>query len=80
METRIQKWGNSLGLRIPKPLADEVGLHPNSSVELSLVDGKLVISPIIKPAYRLNELLSKVNEKNIHYEVDTGSATGGEVW
>jgi antitoxin MazE len=80
METRIQKWGNSLGLRIPKPLAEEVGLYHNSPVELSLLDGKLVISPIIKSSYRLEELLSQVNEENLHYEVDTGPATGGEVW
>ena len=36
METRVQKWGNSLALRIPKPLAIQIGLEPNSSVELSL--------------------------------------------
>lgn len=80
METRVQKWGNSLGLRIPKALAEEVGLHHNSSVELSLHDGKLVISPIVKQPYRLNELLSQVNEQNLHHEFDTGPATGGEVW
>ncbi len=80
METRVQKWGNSLGLRIPKPLAEEVGLHHNSAVELSLQDGKLVISPLVKPSYSLDGLLSQVNEENLHYEVDTGPATGGEVW
>ena len=44
----IQKWGNSLALRIPKPLAAEVGLEDNSPVELSLCEGKLVISPVAK--------------------------------
>ena len=80
METRVQKWGNSLGLRIPKPLAEEVGLQLNSSVELSLLDGKLVISPILRSSYRLEELLSQVSEENLHYEVDAGPAAGGEVW
>jgi antitoxin component of MazEF toxin-antitoxin module len=42
MRTRVQKWGNSLALRIPKPLATEIGLRRNSPVDVSLVDGRLV--------------------------------------
>jgi antitoxin MazE len=80
MVSKVQKWGNSLGLRIPKPLAEELGLLANSPVELSLVDGKLIISPIIKQIYSLEELISQVNEENLHYEIDTGPAEGGEVW
>ncbi len=80
METRVQKWGNSLALRIPKPLATEVGLEHNSLVELSLVDGKLVITPVVKPALSLEHLLAQVTEDNLHGEVDTGPAMGGEVW
>ena len=80
METRIQKWGNSLALRIPKPFAAEVGLEPNSSVEVSLVDGSLVITPVAKPALSLQELLAQVNEANLHREVDTGPAVGNETW
>jgi len=80
METRVQKWGNSLALRIPKPLATEVGLEHNSLVELSLMDGKLVITPVVKPALSLEHLLAQVTEDNLHGEVDTGPAMGGEVW
>ncbi|MCZ6679731.1 MAG: AbrB/MazE/SpoVT family DNA-binding domain-containing protein [Candidatus Poribacteria bacterium] len=80
METRVQKWGNSLALRIPKPLATEIGLKPNSPVELSLVDGKLVIAPVRQPGLQLEDLLAKVTEQNRHGEIDTGAAVGGEVW
>ena len=46
METRVHKWGNSLALRIPKPLAAQIGLQPNSQVELSLRGKELVIEPV----------------------------------
>ena len=80
MKTRVQKWGNSLALRIPKSFAAEVGLEPNSSVEMSLKDGKFVVVPSEKPKFTLRQLLSQVTEENLHHEVDTGSAVGGEVW
>jgi antitoxin MazE len=80
MKTRVKKWGNSLALRIPKPLAIEMGLGHNSPVELSLVDGKLVIAPVVEPELSLEHLLAQVTEDNLHREVDAGSAMGGEVW
>jgi antitoxin MazE len=80
MKTRVQKWGNSLALRIPKSFAAEVGLDSNSSVEMSLRNGRLVVVPAAKPKITLKQLLAKVNEKNLHQEVDTGSALGGEAW
>jgi antitoxin MazE len=80
METVIRKWGNSLALRIPKPLADEVGLEEDSAVDLFLEEGKLVIAPVMAPRYTLNALLAEVTVENLHDEVDTGVAVGGEVW
>ena len=80
METRVQKWGNSLALRIPKPLADEVGLRENSLVELWLRDNTLVIAPVVKPAFDLTQLLALVTADNLHREVDSGPAAGGEAW
>lgn len=80
MKTRVQKWGNSLALRIPKSFAAEVGLNPNSSVEMSLKDGKLIVVPVDKQKFTLKQLLAQVTEDNLHDEVDTGSAVGGEVW
>jgi antitoxin MazE len=80
METRVQRWGNSLALRIPKALADEAGLKDNSPVQLSLRDQQLVIVPIRQPALSLDALLSQVTTDNVHREVQTGPAVGGEVW
>lgn len=69
MTSRVQKWGNSLALRIPKPLAAEVGLKNNSPVELSLCEGKLMITLPAKPPVSLKDLLAKVTKKNLHGEV-----------
>jgi antitoxin MazE len=80
MKTRVQKWGNSLALRIPKSFAAEVQLNENTPVELSLVDGKLVIQPLVPRTPTLNELLKKVTDENLHGEWDTGPAVGKEVW
>ena len=80
METRVQKWGHSLALRIPRPFATEVGLEPNSPVEVTLVDGKLIITPIAETRPTLTQLLAQVTETNLHGEVDTGPAAGSEVW
>ena len=80
MRSRIQKWGNSLALRIPKAFATEVGLQRETSVEVSLAGGKLVITPVAKPKPTLKQLLSKVTEENLHHEIDTGPYTGNETW
>jgi len=80
MRTRVQKWGNSLALRIPKSFATEVGLQRETSVEVSLADGKLVITPVAKPKLILKQLLAKVTKENLHHEVNTGPATGNETW
>ena len=80
MEIRVKKWGNSLTLRIPKLLADEVGLEDDSQVEISIVDKKLVIVPVVESEFSLEYLLSLVTKDNLHNEVDTGIAVGGEVW
>jgi antitoxin MazE len=80
METRVHRWGNSLALRIPKPLADEVGLKDNSPVQLSLRDRQLVVIPMLEPAFNLEVLLAQVTDNNRHAEVLTGPAVGGEAW
>lgn len=80
METRVQRWGNSLAVRIPKPLADEIGLQDNSPVQLSLRDRQLVVVPVRTPAFDLELLLAQVTDDNRHAEVLTGPAVGGEAW
>jgi len=80
MVARIQKWGNSLALRIPGALARESGLERGAAVELSLRRGRITLKPVEAPPLTLEELLAGVTEANIHGEVDTGPAVGKEVW
>jgi len=80
MRSRVQKWGNSLALRIPKSFADEIGLAENSSVQVMIKEGTLVVSPDREPEWRLEDLLEKVTEDNIHGEWETGPAEGSEPW
>jgi antitoxin MazE len=80
MRTRVQKWGNSLALRIPKSFAAEAGLAEDSAVDLSLTEGKLVIQQVSEEPLRLEELLRRVTEENLHGEWDTGPAVGREIW
>ncbi len=80
MRSKIQQWGNSLALRIPKPFAEEAGLSRHSEIDLSLLDGKIVIIPVEEPQPTLEELLAKVTEENRHAEVESGPAVGKEVW
>jgi antitoxin MazE len=80
MQTRIQKWGNSLAIRIPKPFAIEVGLDQNSVVEVSVSEGRLLLEPVVEAQYTLEQLLAEVTEANLHSEVVTEPAVGNEVW
>lgn len=80
MQTKIQKWGNSLGLRIPKALAEQAGVEAGSDVDLSVEDGELIVRPRKSPRYQLKELLRTVTPKNVHREVETGEPLGREVW
>ena len=80
MLTKVQKWGNSLALRIPKAFALDAQLKNDSLVEVSLVDGQIVIRPVPSPALSLEQLLSGVTSHNLHHETDTGNAVGNETW
>lgn len=80
MRSHVQKWGNSLALRIPKSLAAEAGLEKESAVEISLEAGKVVVTPVAKPKFTLEKLLAGVTRENLHHEVETGPASGNEIW
>jgi len=75
METKIQKWGNSLALRIPKAFAQNIHLSQNSAVRLEIQDGKLVVTPVVEKV-SLDHLLDQITEENIHREVDFGEPQG----
>jgi len=80
MITKVVNWGNSLAVRIPKPVADELELVDSSRVELKLEAGGLVLRPVKEEAYSLAALVSRIDEANLHGEVGTGSPQGNEAW
>ena len=80
MKTRIQKWGNSLAVRIPRPFAEETNLHEDCTVDVSLHDGKLIVVPVADPTPTLEELVRKITPRNRHRETETGGPIGNEVW
>ena len=80
MKTQVQKWGNSLAVRIPKAFANDLGLDQDSDIELALEDGCLILKPTTLPKYELSSLLSRVTEENLHSEYDFGGPTGSERW
>ena len=79
MQTRVQKWGNSLAVRIPKSFAVQSQLAQDSVVEMFLEDGKIVLLAV-PPESTLEQLLEGVTEENRHDEIDTGPAVGREAW
>jgi antitoxin MazE len=80
MRTRIQKWGNSLALRIPKPFAEETRLSEDTAVDVSVRNGKLVVVPVVEPELSLEDLVSRITPQNRHSETETGAPVGNEVW
>jgi antitoxin MazE len=80
MRTQVQKWGNSLALRIPRSFAVEAGIARETPVTLTLEDGRLVITAVETPRPTLRQLLGKVTLDNLHGEVDYGPAAGRESW
>jgi antitoxin MazE len=79
MKATIQKWGNSLALRIPKSFATHSNIEQGSVVDLSLESGRMIVEAK-KQEYSLEELLAGVTKKNLHSEVDFGLPVGNEVW
>ncbi|NLB73768.1 MAG: AbrB/MazE/SpoVT family DNA-binding domain-containing protein [Firmicutes bacterium] len=79
MLTKVQKWGNSLAIRIPSALAEQLMVKQGSEVNLLLDGDRLVIKPR-RSEPSLSALLAQVTDENIHSEVATGEPTGREVW
>ena len=79
MRTSIQRWGNSLGVRIPKPFAAQVALEENSEVDIS-VDGDRIVVSAAKKEWRLDDLLAGMTRANRHKETAWGRKKGSEAW
>lgn len=79
MKTQIGRWGNSLAIRIPKYIAEELELTVNGEVDCQLKDGVLIVQPINKLSkYTLQELIAQELEKDP--EIEWGEAMGEEEW
>lgn len=78
MTAKIQKWGNSLGIRIPKSIIEKANLSENSEVEIENKDGAIIIFPRQKKL-SLDTLLSEITKDNLHQESDD-EVEGREVW
>jgi len=78
MEATVQKWGNSLGIRIPNLIVREFSLKNGSVVNINDNGNEIVIKPVRKS--RLSEMLDEINEQNLHREVETTGPVGKEIW
>lgn len=79
MTLQVQKWGNSLALRIPKQVAKEAHLKEGSEVNVTQELGKIILNPV-ESEVKLSELLEKVTSENLHDEQDFGVPQGKEIW
>ena len=79
METQVGRWGNSLAVRIPQAFAREMHIEEGGTVELTLADGRLVVTPS-RPGYDLDQLVAGITPENRHAETDWGEPEGAEVW
>lgn len=77
MKTTVRSWGNSLGIRIPKVFAMQMGIDSGKEVEISLKKDGLYITPV---EMDVQELIDKITTENLHTETSTGSVVGNEIW
>ncbi len=80
METKIQRWGNSLAVRTPKPFAGEIHLSVGTKAHMNLTADGIIIQPVLKTKAALARLLAKVRPDQLHGEVKTGRPVGREIW
>ena len=80
MQIKIQKWGNSLAIRIPKSFAKQIKIDQGSFVDLSTEKGKLIAEPLDEKEFSLEQLLNGVTEQNRHDEIDFGNTIGKEIF
>jgi antitoxin MazE len=80
MRSRVQKWGNSLAVRLPKSFATEAGIDKDSPVDIVVEDRKIVLQAVHDDVPSLEDLVSRITKRNRHAEVRTGPPVGKEVW
>jgi len=80
MEVIVKKWGNSAAVRIPSSVMAAAHVDLDQAVEVREEQGRIVIEPVRRKEYKLDELLGGITGKNLHKPVDTGAPVGKEVW
>lgn len=80
MRTRVQLWGHSLAIRIPRTFAAQAGLERNVPVDLTVENGRLLVAVAAPLPPTLDDLLAQVTPENVHDEVEMGAAQGAEAW
>jgi antitoxin MazE len=80
MSTKIQKWGNSLGVRISKTVLEQVDIHENDQVEITVKDDNILIMPSKKKRYDLKKLVAQITDENLHDEIMEEIPVGKEIW
>lgn len=80
MKVKVAKWGNSLGVRLPKSAVDAVGVRAGTELELSVEGGDFRLRSIVKTsAQLLDELLDQIDPNNVPPMVDWGPDVGSEI-
>lgn len=74
---KLQRWGNSLGIRISASIANELGWQDGSGLIAETKENYLVIR---KDDPNLNDLLDEIQSDNLHLEIETGTPKGREIW
>ena len=79
---KIQKWGNSQGLRLKKTLLQEAQINVGDEVNVSVQNGRIIIEPApqVRGKYDLKKLVSKMPQEYQAEELDWGEPVGKEVW
>ena len=82
MVTKVQKWGNSQGLRLSKQMLEEARISIGDDVDVSARDGVIVITPVrrIRGKQSLKDLVSRIPENYESEEIDWGRPVGREAW
>lgn len=80
METTIQKWGNSLAVRVPRSIAQKLALKVGSTIAMREEKKTIIIQVAPKTRKSLKELIAMIHPENIHEEVDWGKPVGKEIW
>ena len=80
METKIQKWGNSFGVRIPIKIIENNLLGDGVPVKIIENNGSIIIKYDLPKKISLKSMLNKINPNNVHKEIDFGNVCGNEIW